>query len=84
LELHIASLNETTDFTLVVEYTGDEVALFDGMVYKSASLLSTTHPRHFYFELVDESTIVVFLYPQNNNKFIIVGKLVEWKEYVKA
>jgi hypothetical protein len=39
LELQITSVNAATNFTLVVEYTSDEVALFDGMVHKSVSTL---------------------------------------------
>lgn len=84
LELTMTTTNTPVEFSLVVEYTGDETVLFDGVMHHTTTAMSASKPRHYYYELVDGSTAIAFLYGEGNTRFSIIGKLVEWRTYVKA
>lgn len=68
----------------MAEYANDEIVLFDGLLHHTTTVISSSKPRHFYFELVDSSTAIAFLYATGSAKFNIIGRLVEWKEYAKV
>ena len=84
LELQISTTNTPVSFSLVVEYSNDEIVLFDGLLHHTATVMSSSKPRHFYFELVDSSSALVFLYASGKSKYSITGRLVEWRDYAKS
>lgn len=66
---------EPISFNLVVEKPEDESVLFDGVIQK---LSIKDGIKHVYYELIDKSSFVVFLYHNETNQtaFRIVGMLV--------
>lgn len=71
--------------TVAVQYSNDEMQLFDGIMQLATGYVSTTRGRYFYYDTAGSSKpLMVSLKSSKNFKHRIVGKFTDWSSYLNS
>jgi hypothetical protein len=76
LEVEVRGRKEDRqDFTLVVQYAGSDILLFDGVTQRVKSKISNVKPKHFQYTLVSKNTLTLFIKPSSPPNFRVLASI---------
>lgn len=84
LDVRLEHLSSGQPLTIIVQYTGKEIVLFDGIVQRVKGKLSNTTGRHFYYTLSRDNTVTLFIKSKTNTSFKILAKVIDFVNYTRS
>lgn len=83
LQVNVSALR-AEEATLVVQYTSDELQLFDGIPQAAQGDLSTIRGRYFYYAMDSAKPTLISLKSITSNKYRILAKIIGWNDYLRS